>query len=336
MNYKEKALHELEVVLADWNSTPIGRKHFLASVPLLLSACSSGDKKRYREGDNTGQYTDITVEDEKNMAQEYLPKMLEDYPPVQDNDMQEYISGIGQRIVRANGLHGKPYEYNFMVVGTKNVNAFALPAGTIFVTAPLIAMADSEAELAGVIGHEIGHVKARHTAERIYEADQMTTKMWKNIATGSGIGALIGGAAGAATACKGKKGNDFNKCVAAAAAAGAAVGIAAGYLITKYQFMQNSQEDELEADRIGFRTAVNAGYSKAYVGKFYEKLLQMESQAKAHKNPITSSLADAMSTHPPSTKRVGEMNKLVAESNKSGGAVSSSAFEKFSSKARRL
>lgn len=63
------------------------------------------------------------------------------------------------KIVRASKLQDNPYSYNFTVVDTPDINAFAMPAGTIFVTAPFIALADNEAELAGVVSHEIGHVE---------------------------------------------------------------------------------------------------------------------------------------------------------------------------------
>lgn len=322
-------LQVLEESLQTLNSTPIGRKYFLASLPMLLAACgSSREKTRFKEGDNTGQDTDITVEDEKQMTNEVLPKMIKDYPPIEDSNYQNYISQLGQKIVRANDLHNKPYSYNFTVVGVNYVNAFALPAGTVFVTAPLIAMAESEAELAGVIGHEIGHIKARHTAERMYKQKQEEKSIWKYMGVGSAIGAVAGAGLGAAVLCKNKKGKDYNKCMATATAAGAAVGTVGGLLVQKYAFMQNSQEDEMEADRVGYKLSVNAGYSKVYVGKFYEKLYSMEQEHKKTKNPLVSSITDAMSTHPPSEKRVEQMNELVAETKLNSGEVSSHDFDR--------
>ena len=96
--------------------------------------------------------------------------------------------------------------------------------------------------------------------------------------------------------------------------------------------MANSREDEMEADRIGFKTALNAGYSKAQIGKFYEKLLVMEKEAKAGTNPLIASLSDAMSTHPPSQERVDQMNQMVAEASQKGSGITSSAdFEKAQS-----
>ena len=66
-------LQELDAVLKQLNSTNMGRRAFLASVPLLLAACASTEKTRYREGDNTGQASALTVNEEKNMTAEVLP-----------------------------------------------------------------------------------------------------------------------------------------------------------------------------------------------------------------------------------------------------------------------
>ncbi len=325
MNNEQKALIELESNLKELTSTAIGRRTFLLSVPLLLAACASKDKTRYREGDNAGQSTAMTVQDEIKMTQEVLPQMKKEYPAIQNSEMQNYISRIGNKIVDANGLRGNPYQYTFNVVGVNYVNAFALPAGTVFVTAPLLAMADSEAELAGVIGHEIGHIKARHTAERMDAAKKAQNK---TILFGA-AGGVLGGAAGFGLGkllCPPKD----KECLAKATVAGAAAGAGGGLLIQKFAFMANSREDEMEADRIGFKTALNAGYDRNHVGLFYNKLLEMEKQHKGEQNPLMASLSDAMSTHPPSEERVTQMNQMSQEAvNKSGAKVSSKEFEKI-------
>ena len=95
--------------------------------------------------------------------------------------------------------------------------------------------------------------------------------------------------------------------------AGAAAGASGGLLIQKYKFMANSREDEMEADRIGFRTAVRAGYSQDHVGSFYAKLLKMEEARQGSGTSILQSFADALSTHPPSRERVAQMGQLAAE-----------------------
>lgn len=321
------ALIQFETVLQELVSTSFGRRAFLASIPVLLASCSTA-QHRNREGDNTGQETEITVDDEKRMTQEALPSMRKDYPALQDAETQRYVSSLGNRLVAANGLAGQPYQYNFTVVDVPSVNAFALPAGTIFVTAPLIAMADTEAELAGVIGHEIGHVKARHAAERIETAKRESSKNWLYGAGGGLLGAAAGFGLGQVLCRK----ND-RECLVKATGLGAAAGVGGGLLIQKYKFMANSREDEMEADRVGFRTSVNAGYAPDKVGLFYEKLLRMEQQSKGNGSPLLSAVTDAMSTHPPSKERVVQMDQLASSvSRKSNSIVSSVTFDRTKKK----
>jgi predicted Zn-dependent protease len=326
-----QAMLELDRLLQQLTASPLGRRHFLAAVPLLMSACATGKRTRYREGDNSGQQISISVEEEKRMTQEALVEMRKDYPPLKDPDLQAYVAGLGQKVVTANQLEGRPYSYNFTVVDVAYVNAFALPAGTIFVTTPLIAMADTEAELVGVIGHEIGHVKARHAAERI-DAQQKDKTSWM-YAVGGGV---LGGAAGFGLGkmlCPPKD----NDCISKATQLGAVAGAGGGLLVQKYKFMANSREDEMEADRIGFKTAVRAGYHPAAVGAFYQKLQKMEEERKKGGKSILGSFADALSTHPPSRERVAQMNKMASSAPARPKSITSTTqFDRMRSRASTL
>jgi len=285
----------------------------------LVMSCAPAAKTRYREGDNIGQQTAITVQDEQRLTEEALPEMKKEYPPAKNPELQKYISDLGMKIVTANKLEGNPYHYNFTVVDVEQVNAFALPAGTVFVTAPLIAMTSNEAELAGVIGHEVGHVVARHAAERMYAMEQEGNKTWLYAAGGGVLGAVAGFGLGKLLCADGD-----TTCLAQATAIGAVAGAGGGLLVQKFKFMANSREDEMEADRIGFKLAVGAGYDKDQVGKFYERLLQMEKNAKKTGNPILQNLADALSTHPPSEERVQQMNEMAANAPAMKNAVTTS------------
>lgn len=291
---------------------------------LLLSSCATRTySDRYREGDNSGQKAALTVEEEKKLTQEALPSMAKDYPRAQNPRIQAYIENLGQKLVRANNLHNNPYSYSFTVIDSAQVNAFALPAGTIFITAPIIAMADSEAEIAGVLGHEIGHVTARHTAERMYAAKAEQGSGYMK----AGIGAVLGGAAGYWLGKKMCKPNDKG-CQAKFALYGVGGGAGAGLLVHNYGFMKNGREDELESDRVGFKYAVNAGYNKDKVGDFYMKLMKMEANAKGGgSNPLMGWMADAMSTHPSSKDRVSQANELKSKlQNRSNSVDNSSEF----------
>lgn len=325
---QNEAQKNLEAELINITSSTMGRRAFLSAVPILLAACSSStkEKTRYREGSNEGQHIDLTPDDEKKLTQEVLPQMKKDYPAHSNHQAQLYIKELGEKIVKANNLEGKPYKYNFTLVDVDYVNAFALPAGEIMVTAPLLTMAESESELSGVIGHEVGHVTARHTAERMQKAKDEQKKSWM-MGIGGGI---VGGAAGfllGKTLCK-KTDPAYQECLQKAALYGAAAGAGGALLIQKYAFMANSREDEMEADRIGFRTAVGAGFHKDHVGSFYEKLLEMEKKHKQGKKDFLASFADALSTHPPSEERVQQMKEMANESTlKAQAIISSKKFD---------
>jgi beta-barrel assembly-enhancing protease len=290
---------------------------------VVITSCAPSNSSRYREGSNVGQETKLTVQDEERLTKEALPKMLKDYPAAKNPELQRYVSDLGMKIVRSNKLEGNPYSYNFTVVDVTDVNAFAMPAGTIFVTAPLIAMADNEAELAGVIAHEVGHVVARHSAERMYTMEKAQNKTWMYATGGAVVGAAAGLGLGALLCDKGDA-----ACLAKAAMIGGVVGAGGGYLAQKYTFLVNSREDEMEADRLGFRYAVAAGYDKDQVGKFYEKLLTTEKTAGKSGSSITKSLSDAMSTHPPSEERVKQMEELAAKSPERKSITNTAGFSR--------
>lgn len=302
---------------------------------MLLDNCVTRDtSRRYREGNNQGQETQLTVADEVRMTSEVMPQMRKDYPQINDEVAQNYLQALGHKIALANRLENNPYRYNFTLVQTNQVNAFALPAGEVMVTAPLLLMAESEAELAGVIGHEIGHIQARHTAERMDAAQKAQSETWKYAVSGSLIGGLLGYGVGRMI-CKPQD----KACIADATSKGLGAGLAGGILVQKYGFMQNSQEDELEADRIGFRTSVAAGFHPQYVGQFYEKLYRMEQQKQDGSNAsgLTRSLQDALSTHPPSLQRVEQMRNLAqTESLPSHAIVQSNDFNMIKARLKKI
>lgn len=284
------------------------KKNAIAAIILsLLVSCAPTTSSRYREGDNRGQQTPVTVADEKRLTEEALPEIRKDYPATKNLELQGYVAALGRKIAVANNLEGNPYHYEFTVVDSKSANAFAMPAGKIFVTVPLIAMASNEAELAGVIGHEMGHVIARHAAERMYIMEKEQKKTWLYGAGGALLGGVVGYGLGRMICADGD-----SACLAKAAAIGVAAGAGGGLLAQKYRFLVNSREDEMEADRIGFKLAVNAGYDKDKIGKFYEKLLEMGKKSGGVNDPITRMLSDAISTHPPSEERVAQMKQLAA------------------------
>jgi predicted Zn-dependent protease len=305
------SLAEFDIALKNLTQSRFGRRSFLASIPLLMAACASNPKNVKKE---------LTVDDEKFMAREALPELRRDYPALRDAEIQNYVSNLGARLVAANSLAGNPYDYTFTVVDVPLINAFALPAGTIFVTGSLIQATETEAELAGVLGHEIGHVTARHAAQRVLAQQQAKENSWWY----SGGGALVGGvaAAGAATLiCRG----GVRVCSSELIVLGAMAGVSGGLLIQKYKFLAQTQENELEADHIGFKTVAQSGYATEYIGAFYTRLQKMESPGNL--------FSDALKTHPPSAERTKQINQLVQSNpQKPGATVSSLDFDNIRKK----
>jgi len=307
-------------------------KRILPLILLLSVSCASKKTSdRYREGNNDGQVAALTVDEEKKLTSEALKEMSKEYPPVKNQKIQQYIKKLGQKIVQANKLGGNPYDYQFTAVDVPQVNAFAMPAGSVFITIPIIAMADSEAEIAGVLGHEIGHVTARHTAERMYVAKKEQGKMWVL----GGAGAALGGALGYVLGSKICAPNDL-ACKAKFTVYGAGGGGAAGLMVHKYHFMKNSQEDELESDRVGFRYAINAGYDKNKVGDFYSKLMKLEQDSKKGSNAVMNWFADSMSSHPPSKDRVAQAEELKQKFSSTNGMSSSADFSEIKKEAMEI
>ncbi|MBA3563888.1 MAG: M48 family metalloprotease [Gammaproteobacteria bacterium] len=98
------------------------------------------------------------------LGRQYHPQVLTQYRVYEDPELQEYVQSLGERL--GNNSHRDNLIYRFTVLDSDEVNAFALPGGYIYITRGLMAYLDSEAELAAVLGHEIGHVTARHAAQQ--------------------------------------------------------------------------------------------------------------------------------------------------------------------------
>jgi beta-barrel assembly-enhancing protease len=172
------------------------------------------------------QYVDLSPDEEIVLGLQAAPEVAQQYGGLYpDDEAQALVKEVGQRIVQASAAGRTPYQFDFhLLADTETVNAFALPGGPIFITAALLARLETEGQLAGVLGHEIAHVVARHGAERL--AKQKLTQ------------GLVG-AAGVATDLQ-----------------GAQLAAVVGQLVN----MRYSRQDELESDRLGVRFMTEAGY----------------------------------------------------------------------------
>jgi predicted Zn-dependent protease len=210
----------------------------------------------------------VSVEQEREIGKEQTKKLEKTVGFVQEGQVPGYVEAIGQRLVKHSPR--QDVKYGIHVVDMPEPNAFALPGGYVFVTRGLLTLFNSEDELANVLGHEIGHVAARHSVQRASRAAPFA------IATG-----LSSMAVGIVSPGLGQ------------AVAGVG-GLAGGVVLAPY-----SRNQEREADRIGQEMAAAAGWDPAGMGSFLERL---EREAELHTGkPRKTSFLD---THPSTGERV--------------------------------
>ncbi len=194
-------------------------------------------------------------------------------------ELSAYVNEVGQKLA---AVADRKLPYEFVVLNNSVPNAWALPGGKIAINRGLLTELKNEAELAAVLGHEIVHAAARHGAK----AQERGTLMQAGLALAQ-IGAAIG---------------DVDRNVAGLVLQGAGVG--AQLIQTKY-----SREQELEADQYGMRYMKAAGYDPTGAVTLQETFVRLAEQG----NRKQSWLEGLFASHPPSTERVAQNRRLLAE-----------------------
>ncbi len=208
-------------------------------------------------------------EDEQKLGLQEHPKILKEFGGdyQEDPELSAYVTSIGNLLVKTSELPNQ--KFTFTVLDTPIVNAFALPGGYIYITRGLLALAENEAEIAGVLAHEIGHVTARHSAERYGNT------VAAGVAT-TLLGVLVGGPV--------------------AQAAGGAAGMA---------LQSYSRDQEFEADMLGVRYLSRAGYDPKGMSSFLSKLqAHSRLEAELRGKPGEADKFDIMQTHPRTADRI--------------------------------
>ncbi|WJW75693.1 M48 family metalloprotease [Thiohalobacter sp. IOR34] len=194
-------------------------------VPLLLTALLLLGLGGCATNPVTGKADFVLMSEDQEIAlgRRLHPQVLKEIPAYDDPQLAAYVQGIGERL--ASHSHRPGLIYRFTVLDSPDVNAFALPGGYIYIHRGLIAYLNSEAELAAVLAHEIGHVTARHAVRQ------------QSMATATGVlGAVIAGRSGLP-------------------AAGDLANLAGTALVRGY-----GREHELESDRLGAEYLARSGY----------------------------------------------------------------------------
>ena len=187
--------------------------------------------------------------------------------------LQAYIAQIGQQVLNQSQASQSSYPFEFHLLDAPDtINAFALPGGQIFVTTGLLKALDTESQLAGVLGHEIGHVVARHGAEHLARQQ---------------LGAILVNAVGIAASDERQGGQQ-------AAAIAQAVNQIVG--------LNYSREDELESDRLGFEFMIAANYNPEGIVELMQVFESAESQGRP---------PEFLSTHPDPGNRVSRLQNII-------------------------
>ena len=215
----------------------------------------------------------VSQQQEVQIGQQESAQIQQQLPLVQDAVINQYVTSLGNQI--ASHTSRADLQWQFYVVNTDVVNAFALPGGIVYVNRGVLERADRMDELAGVMGHEIEHVVRRHSVKQMEQ--------------------MQGANVGVALAC-----TLTNICSNQAAAAAINVG---GTAI----FAKFSRTDEVQADEGGFQNMINAGISPEGMLSFFQKLLAEEQQSN------NSNVSSWFSDHPGTQDRIADIQRMLAQ-----------------------
>ncbi len=235
------------------------------ALALALSGCATNPATGERE------FSLMSEQQEIQIGQEQDAQVREEMGVYDDQPLQQYISGVGMKLAQTSERPGLPW--HFAVVDQPAVNAFALPGGYIYITRGILPYLGSEAQLAGVLGHEIGHVTARHAASQYSRQ------------VGAGLGLLIG----SILVPEARPFADLGQ---------------AGLSVL---FLKYSRDDEAQADALGVRYASRAGWDPEGVPRMLTTLGRIEAAGETHGVP------NWLATHPPAPDRVERVQQAVQQ-----------------------
>jgi predicted Zn-dependent protease len=151
------------------NSGGLNIRLILFAGMILFSVIGYYSKKSVNPITGVSQHVDISPEQEVAMGLQSAPQMAQEYGGLYpDKEAQALIKRVGQKLVKGTEAGNSPYQFDFhLLADPETVNAFALPGGQIFITVGLLKRLKKEDQIAGVLGHEIGHVVNRHSAQQM-------------------------------------------------------------------------------------------------------------------------------------------------------------------------
>lgn len=236
----------------------------------------------------------VSVDDEIAIGRAAQAELRRRAQEIADPEVRRYVSDVGRRLAARAG--GPSYPYSFSVADVREVNAFALPGGPVWVHRGALELAASEAELAGVLAHEIAHISRRHAAERL--TGFIVAQGLLNL-----LGALLGNDGGARAAQIGAR------------------------LVAEGLFLKFSRDDEREADQVGAAIMARVGWDPRGMISFLERVRERQGR-----DP--SAVEAFLSTHPPPTDRIRLLEREVPRLGE--GRRDSGAFQRMKARLGRL
>jgi len=212
----------------------------------------------------------VSTQQEVELGTQYSQQINAQLPIIQDPEVNRYINVLGDSIARLTARGDLPWQ--FFVVNSAEVNAFAVPGGFIYVNRGLIERAKNLSQLAGVLGHEIGHVVERHTVKQMQQQQ------------GAQVGVTLGCVL-------------LNVCGTQIAQAG--INVAGSALFAKF-----SRDDETQADEVGIANVVRAGISPKGIPEMFQILLD-----ERQSNPSAVELW--FGTHPTEEGRIADTQAII-------------------------
>jgi predicted Zn-dependent protease len=257
----------------------------LPLVAAVLVGCASVENPVTGER----EYSVMSESDEIAEGKKAHEQVLAEYGAYKDAKLQAYVNDVGQRLAKQS--HRSNLEWQFTVLDSPEINAFALPGGYVYVTRGIMAYMDSEADLAGVMGHEIGHVTARHGAQRATRQQS------------AGIGVLAATVLGVLLETQGVSG-------AGQMASQVSQNVAAGY-IASY-----SRDQELQADKLGAEYLARVKYNPRNMVDVIQLLKNQETfaaeQAKAEGKPPPQQ-PNWLASHPTNEQRLRDITQIASQ-----------------------
>jgi beta-barrel assembly-enhancing protease len=257
--------------MKNWMRSKVCRATFMGLMTILLMTlvCVSGnaEQRKLKPGFNL-----FSKEQDVQLGKEAASQVEKQMQVVKNQDLENFINQIGRKLVARPEADSKSFAYSFKVVNEKSINAFALPGGPAFIHTGLITAADNEAQVAGVMAHEIAHVALRHGTNQASKANliQLPAMLAGAVAGGSMLGQL----------------------------AQLGVGLGANSVLLKF-----SRNAERDADLLGARMMSGAGYNPVEMARFFEKL-ETESGQR-------SSFEQFLSDHPNPGNRVKAVEEEI-------------------------